>query len=63
MLLKQNKECQSFFILSYRLSSLLPMLISPEQSCFITGGSIYENIGLAHEMVNDIDILLVVILF
>lgn len=43
------------FSLSNRLAQFLPYLISEEQSGFVSGRSIHENINLAHELVADID--------
>ncbi|CAM8972587.1 unnamed protein product [Rhodiola kirilowii] len=42
-------------ILNDRLKVLLPSLISEEQAGFVKGRNIHETIGLAHEMVNDIN--------
>ncbi|KAL9676312.1 hypothetical protein QQ045_004526 [Rhodiola kirilowii] len=43
-------------ILNSRLSDLLTKLISPEQSGFIEGRNIHDSIGLAHDMVRDINV-------
>lgn len=42
-------------ILADRLSVVLPKIISREQSGFVKGRSIHENISLAHEMIETID--------
>ncbi|KAL9662266.1 hypothetical protein QQ045_027098 [Rhodiola kirilowii] len=43
-------------ILNSRLSNLLYKLISPEQSGFIEGRNIHDSIGLAHDMVRNINV-------
>ncbi|KAL9688438.1 hypothetical protein QQ045_032859 [Rhodiola kirilowii] len=42
-------------ILNDRLNSVLPRLISMEQAGFVEGRNIHESIGLAHDLVNDIN--------
>ncbi|KAL9683096.1 hypothetical protein QQ045_014911 [Rhodiola kirilowii] len=42
-------------ILNNRLKVLLPSLISSEQSGFVEGRNIHESIGLAHDIVKDIN--------
>ncbi|XP_042964794.1 uncharacterized protein LOC122299025 [Carya illinoinensis] len=42
-------------ILVSRLSSLLPQLISKEQGAFILGRSIFENVSLTQEMIQNIN--------
>ncbi|KAL9686221.1 hypothetical protein QQ045_023676 [Rhodiola kirilowii] len=42
-------------ILNDRLKVVLPSLISEEQAGFIEGRNIHETIGLAHDIVNDIN--------
>lgn len=42
-------------ILADRLSIMLPNIISREQTGFVKGRSIHENISLAHEMIGTID--------
>lgn len=42
-------------ILTDRLATILPMLISHEQTGFVKGRLIHENIALAHELAADLD--------
>ncbi|KAJ6813372.1 uncharacterized protein M6B38_143775 [Iris pallida] len=42
-------------ILSDRLATVLPLIISREQTGFVKGRSIHENISLAHEIISNID--------
>ncbi|KAL9667161.1 hypothetical protein QQ045_001510 [Rhodiola kirilowii] len=42
-------------IINSRLTSFLPMIVSEEQAGFIKDRSIHENLGLAHDMVHDLN--------
>lgn len=41
-------------IITYRLNSILPKLISVEQVGFVPGRSIHDNISLAHDLTHDL---------
>lgn len=43
-------------LLNDRLAVFLPSLIYKEQTCFVRGRNIYENVALAHEMMADIEL-------
>ncbi|KAL9681960.1 hypothetical protein QQ045_013752 [Rhodiola kirilowii] len=42
-------------ILNTRLKNILPAIISKEQSGFLAGRNIHESIGVAHDLVHDIN--------
>lgn len=42
-------------IITLRLSTILPFIISPQHGCFVKGRLIIENVGLVEEMVKCID--------
>jgi len=42
-------------LINNRLAKILPIIISPEQSGFIAGRSIHDNIMFAHDLVHELD--------